>query len=88
MKAKDDISAIADLTRSYAAHRNWTVNTTSLRAAGKGTYIADLVAGRVGLTLRRRDRIAQWFSDHWPADLAWPRDIPRPPKSPNPKEAA
>jgi len=20
----------------------------------------------------------QWFSAHWPAELAWPEDIPRP----------
>ncbi len=81
MKATFDISTIAELARTYAAHRNWTINTASLRAAGKGTYINDLVAGRVGLTIRRRDRIIQWFSDNWPVDLAWPRDVPRPSKT-------
>ena len=30
-----------------------------------------------------RQYVAQWFSDHWPADLAWPSDIPRPPPLPD-----
>lgn len=86
MTATFDIAAIAQLANSYGAHRNWSLNTTSLRASGKGTYFSDLVAGRVGLTLRRRDKIIQWFSDNWPdADLAWPQDIYRPEKS---REAA
>lgn len=33
MKANFDISAIAQLCRTYAAHRNWSINTTSLRAS-------------------------------------------------------
>lgn len=85
MKANSDINILSTLAATCAAHRNWSMNTVSLRAAGKGTYLADLLAGKVGITLARRDRILQWFSDHWPADLEWPRDIPRPSKS---KEAA
>ena len=34
-------------------------------------------------TSRRAARITQWFSDHWPEDLAWPVDIPRPAPSPD-----
>ncbi|MGR3480675.1 hypothetical protein [Salipiger marinus] len=75
------------MTERFAADRNWSVNTTSLRAAGKGTYVSDLKAGRVGMTVHRRDRILQWFSDNWPEDLEWPSDIPRPAKS-KPQEAA
>jgi hypothetical protein len=78
MKANNDIFTITTLAETLAAHRNWTINTTSLRAAGKGTYIADLKRGLVGLTIGRCDRIIQWFSDNWPADLEWPADIPRP----------
>ncbi len=86
MTANSDINAIFRLASTYGAHRNWTLNTASLRSAGKGTYIADLIADRVGLTVRRRDNIMQWFSDNWPdEDLSWPRDIPRPAKT---KEAA
>jgi hypothetical protein len=84
-KSRDFISDLLFLTEALAAHRNWSMNTVSLRAAGKGTYLADLLAGKVGITLARRDRILQWFADHWPEDLEWPRDIPRPSKS---KEAA
>ena len=86
MNAKKDIAAVSTLTEIFAGHRNWTINTASLRAAGKGTYVSDLKAGRVGITVQRRDRIMQWFSDNWPdQELDWPRGIPRPtPK----KEAA
>ncbi|QDP47418.1 MAG: hypothetical protein GOVbin2371_3 [Prokaryotic dsDNA virus sp.] len=87
MNAKKDIAAVSTLTEIFAGHRNWTINTASLRAAGKGTYVSDLKAGRVGITVQRRDRIMQWFSDNWPDDLGWPSDIPRPPKS-QPQEAA
>lgn len=85
MKAISDIQAIADLTNAVAAHRNWTVSTISLRASGRGSYFSDLFEDRVGMTLARRDRVLQWFADHWPDDLEWPRHIPRPSKS---KEAA
>lgn len=78
MKANFDITALATLTRQFALHKNWSVNTASLRASGKGTFIADLVDGRVGLTIKRRDRIIDWYDKNWPADLEWPRDIPRP----------
>lgn len=80
-----DIQMIAELATTLAAHRNWSINTVSLRAAKKGTYLADLVAGRVGMTLARRDRIMLWFAENWAADLEWPADIPRPSQS---KEAA
>ena len=63
-----------------------TPATMSRRCSGSGDLHARLRAGR-DITSRRAERIAQWLSDHWPADLDWPADIPRP--APNhPKEAA
>lgn len=83
--ARSDVERLISAAQTYAAHKRWSMNTVSLRAAGKGTYLADLLAGKVGITLARRDRILQWFADHWPEELEWPNDIPRPAKS---KEAA
>ena len=57
-------------------------------AAGNGDFYARLVAGH-DLTTRRAQRVAQWLSDHWPADLEWPADIPRPaPAAPDSGRAA
>ena len=41
---------------------------------------------KLPVTDRIYERGFQWFSDHWPADLAWPEDIPRP--APSEKETA
>ena len=75
---------------AYAAHKGLALSTVGRLAAGKGTFFELLSEGRV--TIRRAERVLQWFSDNWPADLAWPADIPRPaptvqsePPSENPK---
>lgn len=78
MSANDDIQNLLMLADTYRSNFNHTLNTVSLRAAKQGAYLAKLRAGTVGITLTRRDAIMQWFSDHWPDDLAWPDDIPRP----------
>ena len=52
-------------------------STMSRRCGGSGDIYARLLAGR-DITGRRAERIMQWLSDHWPADLEWPVDIPRP----------
>lgn len=46
-------------------------------AANHGAFFARPEDGH-DITSRRAQRIVQWFSDHWPLDLAWPTDIPRP----------
>ena len=45
-----------------------------------GRFFKRVKEGRV--TIRRAERVCQWFSDHWPADLEWPAGIPRPPVTP------
>lgn len=47
-------------------------------AAGRGSFFVDLQSGRRQCQTGTYERIVQWFSDHWPADLEWPSDIPRP----------
>lgn len=81
MFAKSEIRNILFLAERYRAARNLSLKTVSVYAAGRGGFLTELAAGERGITLARRDRILQWFSDHWPDDLEWPAAIPRPPKS-------
>lgn len=64
------------LCAAYAAGRGIALSTVGRLAAGHGGFFGRLHAGRV--TVRRMDRVVQWLSDHWPADLPWPADVPRP----------
>ena len=73
---------IITLIDSLAAHTRKSVHTIGRYSAGSGDFYSRLVAGH-DLTTRRADRVIQWLSDHWPADLAWPSDIPKPPPTRN-----
>ncbi len=68
------------LGRSYAGSRGLALSTVGRLAGGQGTFFRRVAAGRV--TIRRVDRAVQWFSDHWPAELAWPEDLLRPEPQP------
>ena len=72
--------------RLYAEHLGIALSTLGRMAAGKGSFFAALAEGRV--TIRRAERVLQWFSDHWPVDLPWPAEIPRPRPSPDSPAAA
>ena len=72
-----------DLTRlghAYGRFRGLALSTVGRLAGGQGAFFQRVAAGRV--TIRRLDRAAQWFSDHWPAELAWPEDLLRPQPQP------
>ena len=79
----DHLIQIANL---YAQSRKVTMGTLGTYAAADGKFFPRLSKGRV--TIRRAERVLQWFSDNWPADLPWPDDIPRPTPNSTPKEAA
>ena len=64
------------LGRAYARCRGLALSTVGRLAGGQGSFFQRVAARRV--TIRRVDRAIQWFSDHWPAELAWPEDLPRP----------
>jgi len=72
-----DNSALLLLADNYAAHQRISHWAVSFRAMKKGDFFARLRAGK-GCTVKTHGRVMQWFSDHWPLDLAWPADIPRP----------
>ena len=72
-----DINDLLHLAELYASSKSLALSTVSLYAAGQGRLMARLQSG-CEITVGRRDRILQWFSDHWPAELAWPEEIERP----------
>ena len=74
----NEIPQILELARVLAAVRGHTLSTISLRIAGQGSLFGRLAKEEADLTLQRRDRIFQNFSDNWPEDLKWPSDILRP----------
>ena len=71
------ILAIQTLTIAFARATNRAESTVSRLSTGSGDTLSRLSRGH-SITTSRIDRALQWFSDHWPADLAWPADIPRP----------
>ncbi len=52
-------------------------STVSKNITGDGGVYFRLSNGR-SITIHRYQRIINWFSAHWPADLEWPEDIERP----------
>jgi hypothetical protein len=78
---------ILTLAKSYAEKRGLKLSTVSTYATGDGRVFERLSAGRT-CTVRRAEKIALWFSDHWPEDLAWPSDIPRPKRAAKRRRAA
>lgn len=68
------------LGRTYGRFRELALSTVGRLAGGQGAFFQRVAAGRV--TIRRVDRAVQWFSDHWPAELAWPDDLLRPEPQP------
>ena len=72
---KRNISFLFDL---YALNLGLSTSRVSFLIVGYGTFYKRLESG-CSCTLKTYNRVLQWFSDHWPLDLAWPADIPRPP---------
>lgn len=74
-----DTKFIITLAEAYAGHLNLKLSSVSTYAVNDGKRLDHIKAGG-GCTMKTAGRFAQWFSDHWPADLEWPADIPRPAK--------
>lgn len=68
---------LTKLASSYSKQTGLKLATISTYAANDGKFFKSLSEG-AGCTLRKADRIIQWFDGNWPADLEWPQDIPRP----------
>jgi len=76
-----NVSYITTLIEHYAKAVQRSPRTVGRWAAGDGGFYDRLKRG-CDITTRRSDRVTQWFSDRWPADLDWPADIPRPAPTP------
>lgn len=70
------------LVELYAAATG-KAETTVAKHAGGQAYVFQRLRDNCSITARRYNRIVQWFSDHWPADLLWPAALPRPAPSPD-----
>lgn len=69
---------ILKLATAYAGHTGLTLSTISTYAAEDGKWLTNLQKPEVSCTLRKAERVLQWFSNNWHADLEWPRGIARP----------
>ncbi len=69
---------ILTLAKAYAEHTGLALSTISTYAAEDGKWLINLQKPEVSCTLRKAERVLQWFSDNWGADLEWPRNITRP----------
>ncbi len=78
---------ILRLAKAYADARGIQMTSVAVYAAGQA-HVFNRLEGGSTITMRRYDRLMQWFSDHWPVDLPWPTDIPRPTPSPDSPAAA
>ncbi len=84
------IAQILKLAKLYGDHCGLAPATVSTYAANDGKLFKKLAEGRASCTLKRVERLVQWFSENWPEDLEWPADAPRPApsnQSPQEKEA-
>ena len=70
------------LAHEYASATATRTTTVAKKAAGQAHLFNRLLSG-CDITTRRAGRVAQWFSDNWPADLPWPADVPRPAPAPD-----
>ena len=68
------ILSLSDLYSRKTGKKESTIASYSAKQA----YAFRRLREGCSITIRRANKITQWFSDHWPADLLWPEDIPRP----------
>ena len=82
-------ASLVFLSEVFAAHRGVSLWRVGHLAAGRGSFFVDIKNHKRHCQTNTHTRVLQWFSDHWPSDLAWPSDIPPPsPTHDHPKEAA
>ena len=71
-------ATLVDLAVGYAHWRGVSLWRVGHLAANRGSFFVDLREGRRHCQTNTYSRVLQWFSDHWPSDLAWTADVPRP----------
>lgn len=65
------------LATVYCAHSGLSLSTVSTYAADGGGFFKGLLDG-ASCTIRKMDRVVDWFDRNWPEDLEWPLSTPRP----------
>lgn len=75
------IEDVIKLSEAYVSYTGLRPSTVSTYAANDGKWLVGLMEGTAGCTIRKANRVIQWYSDNWPTDLAWPAGVRRPAKS-------
>ena len=74
----DVLTQILLLETAYRGFTGLAPTTVSKKVGQGGAFFDRLRSGRHTCNIRTAVKVQQWFSDHWPEDIAWPVDIPRP----------
>ena len=61
----------------YAVAQKLKKSTIGRLCAADTRFFSRLQNGKT-FTAKKYDAVVQWFSDHWPADVAWPDEVIRP----------
>jgi light-regulated signal transduction histidine kinase (bacteriophytochrome) len=70
-------SNLIDLAAVFEQGAEVSRATIGKRALNDNTFYARIETG-AGFNIKTFDRLIQWFSDNWPADVTWPAGIDRP----------
>jgi len=77
-----DTRNIIYLADIYCQKSNRRETYTGMLCARDSRFFRRLRDGG-GCTVKTYQRVLQWFSDNWPADLPWPVEISRPAPAPD-----
>jgi hypothetical protein len=84
---------LATLTALFSKHAGASAAKIGQSALNDNTFLPR-VANGAGFSVRTYDRVVEWLSANWPAEVGWPENIDRPPPAPanvaapEPREAA
>lgn len=77
-KAMNLIGRLKHLSETYCDAANVPLTRVSRTVFGDQRRLDRVFAGEVSMTIPSFERLVDWFSVNWPADLAWPDGIERP----------
>jgi len=66
------------LAKLYSEHTGLKLSSIGAYAANDGRHFLEIEEKGRECLPRTARRVAEWFSENWPQDLAWPQGVPRP----------
>ncbi len=67
-----------DLADRFCAATSLSRQAIGLQAIRDNSFFTRRIANGRTFTIRTFDRVVEWFSANWPADVEWPPEIERP----------